>query len=66
MWQAEGGLDANFDFRRRLLEQMRDPLLIAIEREFKQALARQKVTLSRAEYRRLKWDIVKAILDGEA
>ncbi len=65
MLPSEPDRNAYLDLRRRMLEQLRDPLLVAIEREFNRVILRENVALSRAEYRRLKWDVVRAIVSGD-
>jgi len=53
------GLNESYaDLRWRMIDQLRDPLLIAVERE--------NIVLTRAAYQRLKWDVVKAIVNGQA
>jgi len=57
--------DAHESLKKRLMEQLRDPLLVAIEREWNRLVIRENIVLSRAEYKRLKWDIVKTIVNGD-
>jgi len=50
--------------KQRLIDEMREPLLVAIEQVYSELLRRENIVLSRAMYRRLKWDIVRAIIEG--
>lgn len=56
------GYDA---FKQKLIDEMREPLLIAIEQEYSRLLRRENMVLSRMMYRRLKWEVVRAIVEGE-
>lgn len=53
----------NEALKRRLIDEMREPLLVAIEQVYSELLRRENIVLSRAMYRRLKWDIVRAIVE---
>jgi len=60
--------ETNFDSREALKQHMiqvlREPLYVAIEREFSRMLLRENIVLSRAEYRKLKWEVVRAIVSS--
>lgn len=52
--------------RQRMIEVLREPLLVAIDREFREMLAKQNIVLTRNEYLAMKWDVVRAIVSREA
>ena len=61
------GLNESYaDLRWRMIDQLRDPLLITVEREWSRTIKRENIVLTRAAYQRLKWDVVKAIVNGQA
>jgi len=53
------------NLRRKVIEDLRDPLLMAIEREWSRYILRENIILSRVLYKRLKWDVVKTIINGD-
>ena len=50
--------------KQRLIDQLREPLLVAVERAFSRMILRENIVLSGKEHRRLKWDVVRAIVKG--
>ena len=50
--------------KQRMIQVLREPLYVAIEREFSRMLLRENIVLSRAEYRKLKWEVVRAIVNS--
>ena len=64
MQSKEPALDPYESLKQRLVDQLREPLLVAIEREFSRMMLHENIVLSRKEYRRLKWEVVRAIVNG--
>ena len=64
MWRHELG-DDPYSLKQRLIYRLRAPLLMAIEREFDQALKTENIFVSGGEYVRLKWDVVRAIVSSD-
>jgi hypothetical protein len=64
MWRNELDDDA-YSLKQQLIYRLRAPLLTAIEREFDQALRAANIVVSRGEYIRLKWDVVRAIVGSD-
>jgi hypothetical protein len=50
--------------KQRMIQVLREPLYVAIEREFSRMLLRENISLSRAEYSKLKWEVVRAIVNS--
>jgi hypothetical protein len=48
--------------KQRLIELLREPLLAAIDREFRRMIAEQNIVLTRSEYLAMKWEVVRAIV----
>jgi len=64
MSSNETSFDSREALKRRMIQVLREPLYVAIEREFSRMLLRENIALSRAEYRKLKWEIVRAIVNS--
>lgn len=64
MSSNETSFDSREALKQRMIQVLREPLYVAIEREFSRMLLRENIALSRAEYRKLKWEIVRAIVNS--
>ena len=64
MSSNETSFDSREVLKRRMIQVLREPLYVAIEREFSRMLLRESIVLSRAEYRKLKWEVVRAIVNS--
>ena len=64
MSSNETSFDSREALKQRMIGVLREPLYVAIEREFSRMLLRENIALSRAEYRKLKWEVVRAIVNS--
>lgn len=58
----ELGSDPREVMKQRMIEWLSEPLLAAIDHEFRRMIAQQNIVLTRREYMTLKWEVVRAIV----